>query len=84
VAGFLLNSATPTGGPFSRCQQAAPFRLAGSLLRLRHVSFGHSPQLPPGRCARETARQLARLTDRELSDIGLTRGGIPWAARQGR
>jgi uncharacterized protein YjiS (DUF1127 family) len=34
--------------------------------------------------ARETARQLAALTDRELSDIGLSRGDIHQAARQGR
>jgi uncharacterized protein YjiS (DUF1127 family) len=34
--------------------------------------------------SRETARQLAALTDRELSDIGLSRGDIPQAARQGR
>ena len=31
----------------------------------------------------ETARRLAALTDRELSDIGLSRGYIPQAARQG-
>jgi uncharacterized protein YjiS (DUF1127 family) len=36
------------------------------------------------RRSRETARQLAALTDRELSDIGLARGDIPHAARQGR
>jgi uncharacterized protein YjiS (DUF1127 family) len=36
------------------------------------------------RRSRETARQLAALTDRELSDIGLTRGNIPHAGRQGR
>jgi uncharacterized protein YjiS (DUF1127 family) len=36
------------------------------------------------RRSRETVRQLAALTDRELSDIGLTRGDIPQAARQGR
>jgi uncharacterized protein YjiS (DUF1127 family) len=36
------------------------------------------------RRSRETARQLAALTDRELSDIGLTRGDIPQAARQGQ
>jgi uncharacterized protein YjiS (DUF1127 family) len=35
-------------------------------------------------CSRETARQLAALTDRELPDIGLSRGGIHQAARQGR
>ncbi len=34
--------------------------------------------------ARETARQLAALSDRELSDIGLSRGDISQAARQGR
>lgn len=33
---------------------------------------------------RETVRQLSVLTDRELSDIGLSRGDIPQAARQGR
>jgi uncharacterized protein YjiS (DUF1127 family) len=32
----------------------------------------------------ETAHQLAALTDRELSDVGLTRSDIPQAARQGR
>lgn len=32
----------------------------------------------------ETARQLAALTDRELSDIGLTQGDISQAARQRR
>jgi uncharacterized protein YjiS (DUF1127 family) len=36
------------------------------------------------RRSRETARQLEALTDRELSDIGLTRGDIPQAVRQGR
>jgi uncharacterized protein YjiS (DUF1127 family) len=36
------------------------------------------------RRSRETARQLAALTDRELSDIGLTRGNIPQAVQQGR
>jgi uncharacterized protein YjiS (DUF1127 family) len=36
------------------------------------------------RRSRETARQLAALTDRELSDIGLTRGNVSQAARQGR
>jgi uncharacterized protein YjiS (DUF1127 family) len=36
------------------------------------------------RRSRETARQLAARTDRELSDIGLSRGDIHQAARQGR
>jgi uncharacterized protein YjiS (DUF1127 family) len=36
------------------------------------------------RRSRETTRQLAALTDRELSDIGLSRGDIHQAARQGR
>jgi uncharacterized protein YjiS (DUF1127 family) len=36
------------------------------------------------RRSRETARQLAALTDRELSDIGLSRGDIPQSARRGR
>jgi uncharacterized protein YjiS (DUF1127 family) len=36
------------------------------------------------RRSRETARQLAALTDRKLSDIGLTRGDISQAARRGR
>jgi uncharacterized protein YjiS (DUF1127 family) len=36
------------------------------------------------RRSRETARQLAALTDRKLSDIGLTRGDIPQAVQQGR
>jgi uncharacterized protein YjiS (DUF1127 family) len=36
------------------------------------------------RRSREMARQLAALTDQELSDIGLTRGDIPQAARQER
>jgi uncharacterized protein YjiS (DUF1127 family) len=36
------------------------------------------------RRSRETARQLEALTDRELSDIGLPRGDIPQAVRQGR
>jgi uncharacterized protein YjiS (DUF1127 family) len=31
---------------------------------------------------RETVRELASLTDRELSDIGLNRGEIPEAARK--
>jgi uncharacterized protein YjiS (DUF1127 family) len=35
------------------------------------------------RRSRETARQLAALTDRELSDIGLSRRDIPQAARRG-
>jgi uncharacterized protein YjiS (DUF1127 family) len=34
--------------------------------------------------ARETARQLSALSDRELSDIGISRDGISQAARQGR
>jgi len=34
--------------------------------------------------SRETERQLSRLTDRELSDIGISRSDIPKAARQGR
>jgi uncharacterized protein YjiS (DUF1127 family) len=34
--------------------------------------------------SRETARQLSALSDRELSDIGLSRGDIYQAARQGR
>jgi uncharacterized protein YjiS (DUF1127 family) len=34
--------------------------------------------------SRETARQLSVLTDRELSDIGLSRGDIHQVARQGR
>ena len=33
---------------------------------------------------RETVRQLSVLTDRELSDIGLSWGDISQAARQGR
>jgi uncharacterized protein YjiS (DUF1127 family) len=32
----------------------------------------------------ETARQLSALSDRELSDIGLSRGDIYQAARHGR
>jgi uncharacterized protein YjiS (DUF1127 family) len=32
----------------------------------------------------ETARQLSALSDRELSDIGLSRGDIAWVARQGQ
>jgi uncharacterized protein YjiS (DUF1127 family) len=32
--------------------------------------------------SRETARQLAALSDRQLSDIGLSRGGIHEAARR--
>jgi uncharacterized protein YjiS (DUF1127 family) len=36
------------------------------------------------RRSRETARQLAALTDQELSDLGLTRDDIPQAARQRR
>jgi uncharacterized protein YjiS (DUF1127 family) len=36
------------------------------------------------RRSRETARQLAALSDRELSDIGVSRGDSPQAARQGR
>ena len=40
--------------------------------------------LSPWHRSRETARQLAALTDRELSDIGLSRGDIHQAARQGR
>jgi hypothetical protein len=40
-----LNSATSRVAPFSsRCQCAAQMRLCGSLLRLCHVSFGHSFQ----------------------------------------
>jgi uncharacterized protein YjiS (DUF1127 family) len=34
--------------------------------------------------SRETARQLAALTDRELSDIGLSRGDIAQADRRSR
>jgi uncharacterized protein YjiS (DUF1127 family) len=34
--------------------------------------------------SRETARQLSGLTDRELSDIGLSRSDIAKVARQGR
>jgi uncharacterized protein YjiS (DUF1127 family) len=34
--------------------------------------------------SRETARPLSSLTDRELSDIGISRGEIARAARQGR
>ncbi|WP_372441294.1 DUF1127 domain-containing protein [Microvirga arvi] len=34
--------------------------------------------------SRETARQLTALTDRELSDIGLSQGDIHQAARQGQ
>lgn len=34
--------------------------------------------------SRETARQLSALTDRELSDIGLSRSDIAKVARQGR
>ena len=34
--------------------------------------------------ARETARQLSALSDRELSDIGITRHDIAHVARQGR
>ncbi|MBA1159039.1 DUF1127 domain-containing protein [Microvirga sp. Marseille-Q2068] len=34
--------------------------------------------------SRETARQLTALTDRELSDIGLSQGDIYQAARQGQ
>jgi uncharacterized protein YjiS (DUF1127 family) len=34
--------------------------------------------------SRETARQLSALTDRELSDIGISRGDIPQVSRQGR
>ncbi len=33
---------------------------------------------------RETVRQLSVLTDRELSDIGLSRDDIARVARQGR
>ena len=36
------------------------------------------------RHSRETARQLAAQTDRDLSDIGLSRSDIHQAARQGR
>jgi uncharacterized protein YjiS (DUF1127 family) len=36
------------------------------------------------RRSRETARELAALTDRELSDIGLSRGDISQATRQTR
>jgi uncharacterized protein YjiS (DUF1127 family) len=36
------------------------------------------------RLARETARELAALSDRELSDIGLSRGDISQVARYGR
>lgn len=32
--------------------------------------------------ARDTARQLSALSDRELADIGLTRGDIAEAVRQ--
>ena len=35
-------------------------------------------------CHRETLRQLSVLTDRELSDIGLSRDDIIRVARQGR
>jgi uncharacterized protein YjiS (DUF1127 family) len=31
---------------------------------------------------RETMRQLSRLSDRELSDIGISRGNLPTVARQ--
>ena len=34
--------------------------------------------------ARETARQLSALSDRELSDIGIARHDIAHIARQGR
>jgi uncharacterized protein YjiS (DUF1127 family) len=34
--------------------------------------------------SRETARQLSHLSDRELSDIGLSRGEITKVARLGR
>jgi uncharacterized protein YjiS (DUF1127 family) len=34
--------------------------------------------------ARETARQLNTLSDRELSDIGIARHDIAQVARQGR
>ncbi len=34
--------------------------------------------------SRETIRELSRLSDRELSDIGIDRGSIPTVARQGR
>lgn len=34
--------------------------------------------------SRETARQLSALSDRELSDIGISRHDIAQVARQGR
>jgi uncharacterized protein YjiS (DUF1127 family) len=34
--------------------------------------------------SRETARQLSALSDRELSDVGLSRSDIHQVARQGR
>lgn len=33
---------------------------------------------------RETVKELGRLSDRELSDIGLSRGDIPFVARPQR
>jgi uncharacterized protein YjiS (DUF1127 family) len=32
---------------------------------------------------RETVTELSRLSNRELSDVGLTRGDIPFIARKG-
>ena len=75
------------GGPFlPRCPQAA---------RLRLCVANHKKELPMFLSTllagisrwlryRDTLRQLSRLTDRELSDLGIHRGDIRAVAWSGR
>lgn len=43
-----------------------------------------STQLNTWRSVRSTVRELSRLTDRELNDLGINRGDVQHVARFGR
>jgi uncharacterized protein YjiS (DUF1127 family) len=63
-----------TGGLFSRCLCAAPLRSGGLIIEVALC-------LRRWLRARETARRLNALSDRELSDIGIARHDIARVAR---
>lgn len=76
---FFSNTPSPASvshGAAARRGEERPL-LARALAGLGHVLTRAAQNVAAGAERREVLTELARLSDRELADIGLTRGDVP-------